>query len=221
MPQTNDYLVMPSLSMIYFFYSVLSIPAIVFSYILVNDGVTVNTSKLYCGHAFFSIVWGLLGIAAAIYALTLYIAEQDEDRISNMWQNKLGQNAKDFFEKVGKTNDESGMEAYRSERATNSLMIMGFLLVLGLLILLLGVFKACIHRISNDYDMKKDEEKYEQGPFARTGDKRVTHQQVVFNDNVDYFRYQDEMTKLIMQHNERRRQKEQPIAIELKEEEAE
>lgn len=67
--------------MIYFFYSVFSIPTIAYSYILVNDGVTVNTSKLYCGHAFFSIVWGCVGIAAAIYSFTLYLLDQDEDNI--------------------------------------------------------------------------------------------------------------------------------------------
>ena len=163
--------------MIYFFYSVLSIPVIVYSYILVNDGVTVNTSKLYCGHAFFSIVWGMLGIAAAIYSFTLYVIDQnvgDVDNIQHIWDNKLGQNAKEFFVTVAKTSGdgESGVDAYRYERATNSLMIMSFLFVIGTLILLLGVFKACIHRISNDYDMKKDDEKHEIGPFARTGFKR-------------------------------------------------
>lgn len=70
-----------------------------------------------------------------------------------MWQNKLGQNAKEFFITAARADGETGSEAFAYERAVNSIMITCFLFVIGLLILLLGVFKACLHNISKDHDM--------------------------------------------------------------------
>jgi hypothetical protein len=115
----------------------------------------------------------------------------------------LGQNAKDFF-KTAAADGETGSEAFAYERAVNSIMITCFLFVIGLLILLLGVFKACLHNISKDHDMSVK--------YVKKSNSRAVqceeHQQVVFRDSVDFFKYPDEMTKLIMQHNERRRKQE-------------
>ena len=58
-----------SLSLIYFFYSLISFPVIAYAYLHVNDGVTDNTSKLYICHSVVTIIWGLAGFAGAVYAL--------------------------------------------------------------------------------------------------------------------------------------------------------